>query len=250
MEFVIADNNLHDVCILPDTAVIDMDIGDRDDFELILPLSYLSEVKAGFYMYCLGTEFGGKLKDPTVDSREKTVTFSGTTWRGMLKCRCTDVPGGSDHAWLSGGNSLYETTRILLNEHYSNPFVSIGDRTDTWGHVGTIPRYYTIYDTIDWLYDKEFAEGSGNHFNIVIRAEYNEIGHGLQVNIKPEPFRDFTEIYDFSNNLYDFKFTTVTSKYTYVLALGKGEMRNRTVVKMRVDRFGKYKRISEFARTI
>ena len=68
---------------------LDIDVGDTNDFEVIVPLGEWDKNRLWFgtQIYIPGTEFGGIIGDIQTRVKEREVILTGDTWRGLLAKR-------------------------------------------------------------------------------------------------------------------------------------------------------------------
>ncbi len=87
MEYIIADADRMCVGYLDEMSSIDVDIGETNDFELVLSRSYSEKlgVKKGFQFFIPDTEFGGIIEDVQSNTSYDDITYGGYTWRGYLR---------------------------------------------------------------------------------------------------------------------------------------------------------------------
>ena len=80
---------------LSDSAEVDLDVGDTNDFEINTAVSEYDAKRIGYgcKIFIPGTEYGGIIGDIESNANEEKVVIRGRTWRGMLqyKVRCFAV---------------------------------------------------------------------------------------------------------------------------------------------------------------
>lgn len=87
MDLIYADRNFNDIGVLPKPE-LDLAFGSgENDFECKIPLADACCDK-GFLIYAEGTEYGGIVDNIGVDSKSKTIQYSGRTWHGILGSKC------------------------------------------------------------------------------------------------------------------------------------------------------------------
>lgn len=76
-------------------AVIDVEIGDADDFQLEAPDSY--PIVCGSLVYVDGTSYGGIVDHRIPTTGSPVVTYRGRTWAGVMSERVIVPPSGRDY---------------------------------------------------------------------------------------------------------------------------------------------------------
>ena len=121
-----------------------------NDFEIKMSLPssdeelFFSENKIKTIVYVEGTEYGGEITGSIIDTDEKTITYTGRTWRGTLSQWIIEPPAGQDYRVVSG--NLATILRQL-------PLSSYLDVADTAYTTGTFQfdRYITSFEGITKL---------------------------------------------------------------------------------------------------
>ena len=79
------DPNRKDVGYLEGFS-LDLENGKEDDFEIKLPLDSFHNLSAGCLIYCENhPQYGGRVEKFSPNTAANTVTFIGSTWRGVFK---------------------------------------------------------------------------------------------------------------------------------------------------------------------
>lgn len=231
MEFIIADANKNDLCFLGDSASLDFDVGVADDFQFSTVLTdYDPEIHMeGNILYNIGTEYGGVFDDPEISTRDNKITLTGDTFRGMLKKKYIEPSKGKDYYTISG--ELNTCIRTLIDNAFSNTLFKVSDK-DTGINVDyTFNRYCSLLDGIN----KMLASKS---YRLSIKAIRLE--NDFFVELSAVPIVDYSNDIEFSQDSdIQFKIKRVTNRYNYMIALGKGELKDRQVLYFYCDKAGK-----------
>lgn len=242
MEFYFADQNRINTGILPRDAYLDMDIGKENDFKLTIPLSMYDREKMihGGFVYSPNTEFGGILNSYEVDTGKNEISFSGKSFRGMLQEGYTKVENGQDYAIVNGdvqtcmrtaiGSPLYDGLIVLPN-------VAAG--------VSVSNLQLTRYcDWLDASYQILRKVNRKPLINIVEDADGDLIK--FHVELTSEPIKDLSEeIENSQDGLVHFVITKADKKpFDYILALGQGELKDRTVIYLKINEDGSLTEVS------
>ena len=84
---------------LSDSAEVDLDVGDSNDFETTVSASEWNSESLGYgcRLFIPGTEYGGIIQDVESVTATGNVILRGDTWRGMLAYRIVEPPAGQEH---------------------------------------------------------------------------------------------------------------------------------------------------------
>lgn len=231
MDFIIADPDKKDLCFLDDSASLDFDVGSSDDFQFSIVLNDYdpSAHVEGNILYCLGTEYGGIFEDPEVSTKDNKKTLTGDTFRGMLKKKYIEPASGEDYFTISG--ELNACIKQLVDSAFSDELFRVSeDNTGVHLSTFTFDRYCTLLDGIN----KMLASKS---FRLSIKAV--RINDDFFVELSATPVADYSNDIEFSqDNDIQFKIKKVTNKYNYMIALGKGELKDRQVLYFYCDNSG------------
>ena len=140
---------------LSDSADVDLDTGDSNDFEVTVAASEWNPETLGYgcRLYIPNTEYGGIIQDIESVTATGNVILRGDTWRGMLAYRIIEPPTGQNHLALSG--ELNDVIREL-----------IGDRFGSLFYVPEIDTGITVSKR--YAVTKNFAKGTNDAITIDI----------------------------------------------------------------------------------
>lgn len=219
MEFYLTDTDRYDMMYLPDKCLFDFEIGSDNDFEVEMPVSlYNSEIcEKGRYIYCAGTEYGGRLEGIKSDTSDGVVKIYGETFRGMLKDKVVEPPTGEAYLYVSG--DLTNCLKTLLVGQYTDVFKVSDALTGVSVSNFKINRYDYILDAMESL-----LESKGYRLDISVINEESQFFVELSAKVN--------EVDDEISQDYDFNFNIEKKmlKYNYMIALGGGQLEQRTVI--------------------
>lgn len=219
MDFYLADSDRYDMMYLPDKCSIDVEVGSDNDFEIEIPVSlYNSEIcEKGRYIYCAGTEYGGRTEGIKSDTSDGVVKIYGETFRGMLKDKVVEPPTGEAYLYVSG--DLTECLKTLLGGQYTGVFKVSDTLTGVSVSSYKINRYDYILDAMESL-----LESKGYRLDISVINEEAQFFVELSAKVN--------EVDDEISQDYDFNFSIEKKmlKYNYMIALGSGQLEQRTVI--------------------
>ena len=100
---------------------------------------------SGNILYCLGTEYGGVLNDPEISTKDNKITFTGDTFRGMLKKKYIEPPEGEDYRIING--EANECIQSLIQTAFTSTIFSVSD-LDTGAEIKNFQfdRYCSLLD--------------------------------------------------------------------------------------------------------
>ena len=202
-----------------------------NDFEIKMSLPssdeelFFSENKVKTIVYVEGTEYGGEITGSIIDTDEKTITYTGRTWRGTLSEWIIEPPAGQDYLIVSGNIAT-----ILRNLPHSS-YLDVADTAYTSGSF-QFDRYITTFEGVTKLLAAADA-------SLRIGIEFNEGDEYSGVaTIKVQPTRDATNMIEVSQDYDDNIKLRIQRDHTtpkHLICLGQGELRNREVIHLYAD---------------
>ena len=223
MDFIIADSNQIELTHLSRNCDIDLDIGDTNDFQLTLPIIIADPdiYKKDNYLYCIGTEYGGIIKNREIDTKSNVLKLSGDTWRGMLSKKIVQPPATAAYLSVNG-----ETNIVIASLIYGRfGDLVVAETTNSGINVSyQFNRYCTLLDGLNKMLDQY-----GMRLNIV--TQYNAISQKMEVALSAVYIIDHSRDIETSQdgNVY-FVMKETTNGINHLICLGKGELTDREVV--------------------
>lgn len=217
---------------LSDSADVDLDTGDSNDFEVTVAASEWNPETLGYgcRLYIPNTEYGGIIQDIESVTATGNVILRGDTWRGMLAYRIIEPPTGQNHLALSG--ELNDVIRELIGDRFGSlfyvPEIDTGITVSNW----QVDRYVTLYAALMKLVD-----AFGYRLNIsYIQPEGLEYGYA---SIQAVPIVDYSEQQEYSkegNMHVDIR--DCRNGVNHLVCAGEGENQQRAVVHLYVQQDG------------
>ena len=217
---------------LSDSADVDLDTGDSNDFEVTVAASEWNPETLGYgcRLYIPNTEYGGIIQDIESVTATGNVILRGDTWRGMLAYRIIEPPTGQNHLALSG--ELNDVIRELIGDRFGSlfyvPEIDTGMTVSNW----QVDRYVTLYAALMKLVD-----AFGYRLNIsYIQPEGLEYGYA---SIQAVPIVDCSEQQEYSkegNMHVDIR--DCRNGVNHLVCAGEGENQQRAVVHLYVQQDG------------
>lgn len=217
---------------LSDSADVDLDTGDSNDFEVTVAASEWNPGTLGYgcRLYIPNTEYGGIIQDIESVTATGNVILRGDTWRGMLAYRIIEPPTGQNHLALSG--ELNDVIRELIGDRFGGlfyvPEIDTGITVSNW----QVDRYVTLYAALMKLVD-----AFGYRLNIsYIQPEGLEYGY---VSIQAVPIIDYSDQQEYSmeGNIH-VDIRDCRNGVNHLVCAGEGENQQRAVVHLYVQQDG------------
>lgn len=226
-EFILATPEGEEQGFLRDVQ-LDLEVGDTNDFELIVPLE--ENLWKGYQIYMPDTEYGGLIEECEVHTEESATYLRGYTWRGLLSQKVVEPTSGQDYLILSG--ELNEILGILLGDCFGPLFVVEPTNTGITVQNWKVDRYVTLYDAMVKLLA---------HYNYRLNITYKQ-GPGREcgaVHLQAVLIKDWSEELEYSQ---DSKINFTVKDYrrgiNHLICLGEGELKDRLVLHLYVQEDG------------
>lgn len=224
IELIHADESFRELCRINEFRQFDAVIGQStengdNDWMLELPVQVWQKlgVQTGHYIYIPESEWGGPVERVRYSSGDDSVRLYGTCWRGLLARHAVCPEKGETHAVFSECDAN-DLLRTLLSDWKGDVF-SVND-----GHSGVICsgkiRYETMLEAVSGILETSsgrlcvnFSDGTVWLCARERRDRRKEI--------------ELSQEYE-SSIISEIK----ADEYNHVIALGKGEMLERTVIEL------------------
>ena len=227
MDLIYMNANREDVNVLHEYE-LDLAFGkDENNFECKVD-SNQHCCQEGFFLYFEGTEYGGRIEKIASDTESGEVTYSGDTWHGILDSKILEPDTGEDYLVLSGeANAVLATliTRMDLQDLFT---VSAEDSGITIKSY-QMNRYIGGYSGI-----QKMLKASGAKLKLVFRM-------GM-VELAAVPLADYTRDEQFDSDSVPLKIKRNYKPVNHLICLGKGELKDRTVIHLYADKEGNISR--------
>lgn len=179
----------------------------------------------GGRLYIPKTEYGGLYKKTEVVSKYGTVAAGGYTWRGLMHRKIIEPPSGADYAIDSG--ELNDIIGSRVSAAFPNLMMGSNETTDVTVSY-QYNRYCTLYDGL-----KSMLASVGYR----LRLAYDQVQARLVVDAVP--IVDYSNEIEYSSDMNaHYRMTLDYMGINHLICLGAGELRERTVIHLYVDRNG------------
>ena len=211
---------------------IDAELNDGNrDFQITIPISdYDERMTYRCRVFAADTEIGGILGELGDNTSAETITWKGYNWRGYMAEKVIEPPSGQDYYTVTG--ELNNVLRDLIEPRFGGVFVV--PETDTGVTVSgyQFARYCTLLDGLT-----DMLQEVGYRLNIRYNeGEPNECGY---VVVEAVPIVDYSSEIELSqDSQLNFKMQDKRNGVNHLIVLGKGELKDRTVIHLYVQEDG------------
>lgn len=226
MDFIIADAERMEVGYLPGDAQIDVDLSrDSDnkpgcnDIELTVAAG-MESLDYGSYVFCPGTEYGGRILDQKRSTASESTVWYLDTWRRMLGQAIVEPPAGEAYRMAEGdANSILSE---LVAGRFEGLFIVPEDLS---GIIvsGQFDRYTTLLDGMNKLLAQYGAR-------LQIQAIQGGTGEAFHVMLQAAPIMDYSREIEYSpDNKVNLTIRDYRRGINHLICLGAGELTERMV---------------------
>lgn len=194
----------------------------ENDFDLQVEDAAL---KAGSRIMIDGTEYGGIIDDTDVDvdGGLSTVTWHGRDWHGVLASKIIEPDGNTDYLTLSG--TIPVIMRTLVSRAGLQGLFTVTDESADHKTTCQFDRYVDLYSGL-----VKMLRASG--LKLRLRND------GDKVAMSAMPVRTIGDSID--SDLIDFTAKQAAHPINHLICLGKGELKDRTVIHWYADANGTF----------
>ncbi len=194
----------------------------ENDFDLQVEDAAL---KAGSRIMIDGTEYGGIIDDTDVDvdGGLSTVTWHGRDWHGVLASKIIEPDGNTDYLTLSG--TIPVIMRTLVSRAGLQGLFAVTDESAGYRTTCQFDRYVDLYSGL-----VKMLRASG--LKLRLRND------GDKVSMSAMPVRTIGDSID--SDLIDFTAKQAAHPINHLICLGKGELKDRTVIHWYADANGTF----------
>lgn len=227
MELILANSNREDITDISSFANADFDINKEMKFKVQVARSYYTQdMTFGSWIYIPDTEFGGIIENVVTDTTLDYVELAGRTPRGKMAKRIIQPAAGQDYRTVSG--DAHEIMRTFINGNYSG-YLSVGENICVNINSFTFQRYCTTYDGLISMLKSLNRK--------MVCTFVKKTNQPVYVDVSSEPIVDYSDRIELSNdNRINFKLDDNRMGVNHLIALGKGELKDRTVIHKYLDR--------------
>lgn len=227
MELIHADASRAEIAVVRDMLSFDAEISIKPDaneaensWQLRLGAdSWLQgPIIHGHSLYIDGTEWGGQVEKISHNTREGVITLSGCTWRGMMARKVICPPEGK--AYLSfNSKHVGKAVGSIVLPQLGELFYVAEDQADA-----LITASFRFEPMLGGLQRLLSENGLG------MDVRYRSAKRGVEISTRR--LADYADSVDLSQD-YGMDMVTVSGSlagYNHLIALGRGELTERTVI--------------------
>lgn len=201
---------------------IDFDTTDTMDFEISVGVNNREILEGKGMWYIAGTEYGGVVDSIEVVTEENKLLYTGRNFRAVLASKIVQPYQNEDYRIVSG--NLANVAEMLIKECGLNEMFVINP-VNAEIKTYQIPRYITLYDALVII---AYSCGKIIGFD----AERNKIHIFFTDRI------DYSAEMEYCQDNINFRIKKYYNTVNHLICLGKGELKDRLVVHLYVDRDG------------
>ncbi len=208
------------------------------DFQLTVPYSsWGGSITYDCRIYVPDTEFGGIVKEIESDTNNKVIYVRGYTWRGQMGKKVIEPPSGQDYKTISG--ELNACIASIVGNSFGPLFVVSGQSTGVSVTNYRFDRYCTMHDGLmDMLRTKGYR----------LDIAYRQTQAGGYVSVSAVQVKDYSEEIEMSSDgRMNFKACDNRRGTNHLICLGKGDLKDRTVVHLYADANGNISQTKYFS---
>lgn len=222
MDVIITDKDRKDIGQIESFANVDIDVNRKRTVTVQIARSlYDQEFTFDSWVYIPGTEYGGRIDRVKITSALDYVELTGDTCRGKLEKKAILPPDGETHKVMSG--DIHEIMRELIDPIFDGMIVVSRFNTGKRLNDYRFDRYVTLLSGIEKMLKSE-------SYKLVTRIVRGN-GESVHFEVSAEPIIDFSNRIEFSkDNMFNYTMEEEHGGYNHIIALGKGEGLDRTVI--------------------
>lgn len=223
MDLIYTDASMKDLGSLQDFKM-DLAFGiDENNFEL--SVSNTNHVcESGSVVYIEGTEYGGIVEGIRVETSGKKIIYMGSTWHGLLESKIIEPDAGEDYLVVSGDANMV-LAALIERMGLSELFAAKNEPSGLEIRNYSMNRYIEGYSGIK----KMLATVNGK-----LKMTYQE----GKVVLYAERLVDYSQDDEFDSDQIDFVIEKKFKPVNHMICLGKGELKDRTVIHLYTDANG------------
>lgn len=220
MDLIYATDEKIDVGVMKNFT-FDLAFGyDENDFELTTNTNN-HVCRSGYILYIEGTEYGGIIDRMRVKTSNEELIYVGRTWHGILQSKILMPDSGEDYLICDGeANGVLASliSRMGLDDLFK---ASLEDS-------GLILNSYKMNRYIDGY------EGIKKMLSTVQGKLKINFQDGFVI-LSAEPLVDYSKDDEFDSSQIDFDVEKNYRPTNHMICLGKGELKDRTVIHLYAD---------------
>lgn len=224
MGFIICSKDKIELEPVGETMSMDFELGEKNDAKIDCSKKMLDY---GMYIICPGTEYGVLIEEVNTWTDEQRETWYGNTFRGFLSQFIIEPPSGQDYKIVSG--DAHDIMREILNNAFNGMFFipkeasGIALKDYKFGrYTSALEGFAKMLEAQNARINIEIKQGGSNEpFSVVLSAV---------------PIQNLSEEIEYSqDSRIAINLKESQRGINHLICLGKGELKDRTVVHLYVQ---------------
>lgn len=199
----------------------DVDVAVNKDFEITVAQDN-NILQDGSWWYINDTEYGGIVDKIGVVTADREIRYTGRNLRGILCDKIIEPTQGEDYMIVSG-DAVAVINKLIEAAGLSSIYRMTGESWNVQSFQ--FNRYVSLYDGICALLSTQ-----NRVLRLVIKDGYVTMSSAV-------PY-DYTEDKDCMRSDINYNITQVKNGYNHLICLGQGELKDRQVLHLYVDKVG------------
>lgn len=199
----------------------DVDVAKDKDFEITVAQDN-NILQGGSWWYINDTEYGGIVDNVGVATVDREIKYTGRNLRGILCDKIIAPPQDEDYKIVSG-DAIAVINSLIEDAGLSNIYRMTGESWNVQSFQ--FNRYVSLYDGICALLNTQ---------NKVLRLVIKD-GYVTMSCVTPH---DHTDDKDCMRPDINYNITQIKNGYNHLICLGQGELKDRQVLHLYIDKRG------------
>ena len=199
----------------------DVDVAKDKDFEITVARDN-NILRGGSWWYINNTEYGGIVDNVGVVTSDREIKYTGRNLRGILCDKIIEPPAGTDYKIVSG-DAVTVINKLIEVAGLSSIYRMTGESWNVQSFQ--FNRYVSLYDGICVLLSTQ-----NRVLRLVIKDGYVTMSSAV-------PY-DYTEDKDCMRSDINYNITQIKNRYNHLICLGQGELKDRQVLHLYIDKRG------------
>lgn len=223
---IVADKNGNEIRELVFSSY-DYEVGiEENSFLITILRSEYKEIPQGARIYIPGTEYGGLFRELDTNTKEDTISPGGLTWRGMMQKKIIEPAAGADYATDTG--EINNIIKHRVEAAFPGMFKGTNTYTGVTVNGYQYKRYCTLHDGLT-----DMLKSVGYRLNL----SYSQADSAVIVSASP--IVNYSDRIEFSSDMQAYYSMHMQADgVNHLICLGKGNLRDRTVYNLYVDKNG------------
>lgn len=223
MDLIYATGEMIDVGVM-NNFKFDLAFGiDENNFELTTSTNN-HVCREGYILYIENTEYGGIIRKIAVNTQIGELLYKGDTWHGIIAKKILEPDEGEDYL-ICNGDANIVLGALIERMNLSDLFRASTDVSSITIQNYKMNRYIDGYSGI-----KKMLAAFGGKLKLIFQNGF--------VILSAEPYADYSQDDEFDSSQIDFDIEKNYKPTNHVICLGRGDLKERTVIHLFTDSEG------------